>query len=97
MDVDDEDSRPSQSRVLICTFDPWHTVARFELRIVRLWKRLPAGDDSRIVIMSDGLPLCAVCMMLMESVAVPHGSSVVTAFRNIAEDFPAAIALTRRG
>lgn len=91
----DEEKKPASSgRVLICTFDPWHTVQRFELRIVRLWKRLPPGD-SQILVMSEGLPLCAVCKMLMESVVVPPGASAVTALRMVAENFAAAMELTR--
>lgn len=95
MPVDDESTPVSSGRVLICTFDPWHTVHRFELRIVRLWKHLPAGDDSQILIMSDGLPLCAVCKMLMESVVAPPGSSAVTALRMVAENFAEAMEATR--
>jgi hypothetical protein len=96
MPVDAESEPVSSGRVLVCTFDPWHTVQRFELRIVRLWKRLPAGDDSQILSMSEGLPLCAVCHMLMESVAVPPGASAVTALRMVAENFAEAMERTRR-
>lgn len=85
------------SRVLICTFDPWHTVNRFERRIVRLWKNLPAGPDEQLLQMSEGLPLCAECHMVMESVAVPRGASAVTALRLVAENFAEAMERTRSG
>ena len=93
----DEDEPVSLGRVLICTFDPFHTVNRFERRILRLWKYLPVDDACQIFTMSEGLPLCAECRMLMESVAVPGGASVVTALRLVAENFAEAMALTRDG
>lgn len=79
----------------MCTFDPWHTVNRFERRIVRLWKHMPVGAGEQILLMSEGMPICAECKMLMESVAVPAGASAVTALRMVAENFAEAMELTR--
>lgn len=95
--VKDEESQGFSRRVLICTFDPWHTVQRFERRILRLWKYLPVGPDEQILVMSEGLPLCADCKMLMESVIAPRGATVVTALRLVAENFAEAVARTRNG
>lgn len=94
---DNEEAQVSHGRVLVCTFDPWHTVNRFERRIVRLWKNLPAGPDEQLLQMSEGLPLCAECHMVMESVAVPRGASAVTALRLVAENFAEAMERTRSG
>lgn len=96
--LEQDDASPATAgRVLICTFDPFHTVTRFERRLMRLWKRRPLGDDTQLFLMSEGLPLCAECKMLMESVAVPRGASAVTALRVVAENFSEAMSLTRTG
>ncbi len=98
MDDEESDETPRTSgKVLICTFDPWHTVNRFERRAALLWKRLPLDRNAQIVIMSDGLPLCAECKMLMERLAVPCGISALMAPRYVAENFAYAMKLTREG
>jgi len=98
--VDDEDSdeRPRVAgKVLMCTFDPWHTVNRFERRAALLWKRLPLDERAQILIMSDGLALCAECKMLMERLAVPLGISALKAPRYVADNYAHAMKLTREG
>lgn len=98
MDDEDGDDTPRiAGKVLMCTFDPWHTVSRFERRVVLLWKRLPLDRDAQIVIMSDGLALCAECKMLMERLAVPVGISALKAPRYVADNFAYAMKLTREG
>lgn len=95
---DENDEAPRiAGKVLMCTFDPWHTVNRFERRAALLWKRLPLDAAAQIVIMSDGLALCAECKMLMERLAVPEGVSALKAPRFVAENFAYAMKLTREG
>jgi hypothetical protein len=98
VDEDDDDKTPvTAGKVLVCTFDPWHTVKRFERRIALLCKRLPLDEASKIFLMSDGMPLCADCKMLMERLAVPVGVSAIKAPRFVAENFAFAMKLTREG
>lgn len=97
-DDDPEDTWTLSSKVLICTFDPWHTVQRFEKRLAQLAsgkrdKKL--GSDTVICVMSDGAPLCAECNMVMERVLVPRGATRITAPRLVAENFAEAIRRTR--
>lgn len=97
MEDENEDAPRTAGKVLMCTFDPWHTVNRFERRAALLWKRLPLDAAAQIVIMSDGLALCAECKMLMERLAVPEGVSALKAPRFVAENFAYAMKLTREG
>lgn len=98
VDEDDDDKTPvTAGKVLICTFDPWHTVKRFERRLALLCKGLRPDAASQIFLMSDGMPLCADCKMLMERLAVPEGVSAVKAPRFVAENFAFAMKLTREG
>lgn len=97
MDDESDDAPRIAGKVLMCTFDPWHTASRFERRAALLWKRLPLDQRAQIVIMSDGLPLCAECKMLMERLAVPEGVSALKAPRFVAENFAYSMRLTREG
>lgn len=79
----------------MCTFDPWHTVSRFERRAALLWKRLPLDERAHIVMMVDTLALCAECKMPMERLAVPLGISALMAPRYVANNFGYSMKLTR--
>ncbi len=98
LDDDSEDTWTLNSKVLICTFDPWHTVYRFERRLAQLAsgrRGKELGSDTVICVMSDGAPLCAECNMTMERVLVPSGATRITAPRLVAENFAEAIRRTR--